>query len=66
MPKARLGQNAHVLDGTLPDPGTVCQQEVPFEPLPAPVADTLQLQAAPASQVVSGPHVKPVLGRSLQ
>jgi pimeloyl-ACP methyl ester carboxylesterase len=58
--------DAYVVDGTLPAPGTVCQQEVPFEPLPAPVADTLQLQAAPASQVVRRPHVKPVLGRSLR
>jgi hypothetical protein len=58
--------DAYLLEGTVPDAGTVCRQEVPFEPLPQPVAQTLQLQQAPASQVVRRPHVKPVLGRSLR
>jgi hypothetical protein len=50
----------------VPAKGTTCRQEVPFEPLPAPQAATLQLQKAPESQVVRRPHVKPVLVRTLR
>jgi hypothetical protein len=53
--------DAYLEDGTVPAKGTTCPQEVPFEPLPAPTAATLQLQQAPESQVVRRPHVKPVL-----
>jgi len=53
--------DAYLEDGTLPDQGTVCRQEVPFEPLPQPQAQTLQLQRAPEPQVVRRPHVKPYL-----
>jgi pimeloyl-ACP methyl ester carboxylesterase len=55
--------DAYLEDGTLPAKGTVCRQEVPFEPLPAPEAQTLALQAAPPSQVVREQHVKPFVKR---
>ncbi len=53
--------DAYLIDGTLPAKGTVCKQEVPFEPLPAPQAATLQLPRAPAAQVLRRPHVKPFI-----
>jgi pimeloyl-ACP methyl ester carboxylesterase len=37
--------NAYVLDGTLPAPGTVCRQEVPFEQ-PQPVAASTKMSKA--------------------
>jgi pimeloyl-ACP methyl ester carboxylesterase len=37
--------NAYLLDGTLPAPGTVCRQEVPFEQ-PQPVAATTKMGKA--------------------
>jgi pimeloyl-ACP methyl ester carboxylesterase len=53
--------DAYLLDGTLPAKGTVCKQDVPFEPLPAPEASTLQLQRAPVRDVLRRPHVKPFI-----
>jgi hypothetical protein len=58
--------DAYLEDGTVPAKGTTCRQEVPFEPLAAPEAQTLQLQRAPESQVVRRPHVKPVLTGALR
>jgi pimeloyl-ACP methyl ester carboxylesterase len=58
--------DAYLEDGTVPAKGTTCRQEVPFEPLAAPEAQTLQLQRAPESEVVRRPHVKPVLTGALR
>ena len=55
--------DAYLEQGTVPAQGTTCRQEVPFEPLPQPEAQTLKLQRAPASRVLRRPHVKPVLVR---
>jgi pimeloyl-ACP methyl ester carboxylesterase len=54
--------DAYLEHGTLPGKGTVCQQEVPFAPLPAQTARTPQLPATARSGVLRRPHVKPYAG----
>jgi pimeloyl-ACP methyl ester carboxylesterase len=56
--------NAYLLDGTLPAPGTVCQQEVPFAaPAPAPAATAMSRARAQAEPRLLGSvlHRKPLV-----
>jgi pimeloyl-ACP methyl ester carboxylesterase len=60
--------DAYLEDGALPDTGTACRQEVPFEqPQPAPAPQSVAPQALAAPQdgptVEVGPHVKPLVRR---
>jgi pimeloyl-ACP methyl ester carboxylesterase len=54
--------NAYLLEGTLPAPGTVCRQEVPFEQ-PQPAAQSLSRTGQRALPKVEGSvlHRKPIL-----
>jgi pimeloyl-ACP methyl ester carboxylesterase len=54
--------DAYLENGTLPAKGTVCQHEVPFEPLPVEQPQALQLQATPQRHVLRRPHMKPYAG----
>ena len=45
----------YLVDGTVPDEGTVCRQEIPFAPIPeAPVAEEAALQSLSARLAVIG------------
>jgi pimeloyl-ACP methyl ester carboxylesterase len=53
--------DAYFMDGTLPDAGTVCQQEVPFaQPTPAAQQKVQSLAPAAVREVAASPHAKPV------